>query len=488
MARPLRRCIVVTLLVPLGAVACSADDLQSTDGSTVASSGSLASSGPPPEPEPVARCTASAVAEGAEPVVVSVWSGMRGRPGEMLQAIVADLNARSDTVEIELRQFENTGLVADAVLAADPSERPVLALMDSVVLGAIADAGIGTPVQACLDEAPDGAPDPTDDMVALAAATYGWHGTQYALPFAASTLVLFYDRARFTEAGLDPDDPPQTLDEVREAAQILISTGTVPRGLVVDDATVGNWTIRQFAARTGQELLAPANGVDGPATDALIDTPATREWMEWLQGMVLDGLASDIGPNPSGADGLMTALDPDNPAAMTVTTCAAIGEVIRLGEAGVYDLDRLGVAMLPGPGSGGMVGGTGLWITSADPDLAARGWEVIRALVGASAQARLAAGTGYLPVTTAALGQAELADAWRRHPQLRVGYDQVLATVVSTATVGMVSPIEQEIVPIIDAAASRVVDGTDAVAALSNADELVQGLLDAAGVVAQPGP
>jgi sn-glycerol 3-phosphate transport system substrate-binding protein len=490
MATPLRHRVTLVLVVALGAAGCtSSDDGGTSAGAAATGTADTAASSAPGAPTQ-GRCTATAAPPDGEPVVVSVWSGMRGRPGETLEEIVVDFNARSTGVQINLRLLDNTAAVAEEVLAAEPSERPVLALMDSVVLGAVAAADVGTPIQACLDEAATGAPDPTEDMVPLALATYRWHDQQLALPFGASTLVLFFDRERFREAGLDPDDPPQTLDELRAAAETLISSGTVPRGLVVDDATVGNWTIRQWAAQTGQDLLAPANGSETFPTDALIDTPATHEWMEWLQGMLRDGLATDIGPNPSGADGLLAALDPETPAAMTVTTCAAIGEVIRVGEAGVYDLERLGVAELPGPGSGGMVGGSGLWITTKDPTLAAAGWEVIQALVGAEAQARLAGATGYLPVTHAALDEPELIEAWREHPQLRIGYDQAIDTPVSTATIGMISQIERELVAVIDDAAIRVVDGADVNEALATAQELAQGLLDAAAVVSsgQSGP
>jgi sn-glycerol 3-phosphate transport system substrate-binding protein len=137
-----------------------------------------------------------------------------------------------------------------------------------------------------------------------------------------------------------------------------------------------------------------------------------------------------------------------------------------------------------------MVGGSGVWITTQDPRLAAAGWEVIQVLVGATVQARLAAATGYLPVTRAALDEPELIEAWRQHPQLRVGYDQTLDTPVSTSTIGMISRIERELVAVIDDVAIRVVDGADVDQALATAQELAQGLLDAAAVMSpgQSGP
>lgn len=41
-----------------------------------------------------------------------------------------------------------------------------------------------------------------------------WHGKTYALPLFSGSYALFYNRALFRQAGLDPDRPPRTWDEV----------------------------------------------------------------------------------------------------------------------------------------------------------------------------------------------------------------------------------------------------------------------------------
>ncbi|NLN28128.1 MAG: ABC transporter substrate-binding protein [Firmicutes bacterium] len=46
----------------------------------------------------------------------------------------------------------------------------------------------------------------------------------YGLPFNLDTRVLFYNRALFREAGLDPDRPPQTWDDLRHTASRLTRT------------------------------------------------------------------------------------------------------------------------------------------------------------------------------------------------------------------------------------------------------------------------
>ncbi len=44
---------------------------------------------------------------------------------------------------------------------------------------------------------------------------YTVQGTQYAMPFNTSGPVLYYNKKAFSAAGLDPEQPPTTLDEVR---------------------------------------------------------------------------------------------------------------------------------------------------------------------------------------------------------------------------------------------------------------------------------
>ena len=46
-------------------------------------------------------------------------------------------------------------------------------------------------------------------------------GEYYALPTAVRSLALFWNKRIFDQAGLDPDDPPETLDELMEVAAAL---------------------------------------------------------------------------------------------------------------------------------------------------------------------------------------------------------------------------------------------------------------------------
>ncbi len=48
-----------------------------------------------------------------------------------------------------------------------------------------------------------------------------FEGIQYALPFGGDASAVIYNKALFREAGLDPENPPATWDEFREAAKKL---------------------------------------------------------------------------------------------------------------------------------------------------------------------------------------------------------------------------------------------------------------------------
>jgi multiple sugar transport system substrate-binding protein len=48
-----------------------------------------------------------------------------------------------------------------------------------------------------------------------------WQGKTFALPVNSASYAFFYNKRLFREAGLDPEGPPRTWDEVREFASVL---------------------------------------------------------------------------------------------------------------------------------------------------------------------------------------------------------------------------------------------------------------------------
>ncbi|MBZ2194786.1 ABC transporter substrate-binding protein [Occultella gossypii] len=104
-------------------------------------------------------------------------------------------------------------------------------------------------------------------------------GRIYGVPIAAYTMGLLYNRALFEQAGLDPDDPPQTWEDVRTAAQAIEeSTDAQGFGTMTLDNT-GGWILTTMSYAFGSTMQS-----DDGAT-ATLDNPATTEVLEFYRSL-----------------------------------------------------------------------------------------------------------------------------------------------------------------------------------------------------------
>ncbi len=106
-------------------------------------------------------------------------------------------------------------------------------------------------------------------------------GRMQAVPIAAYGQALHYNRTLFTQAGLDPDDPPSTWDEVRAAAkQIAQRTGQAGYAQMTKDNT-GGWMLTTLAYAYGGRT----EKVDGDKAESTLDTPEMRAVLQDLHDM-----------------------------------------------------------------------------------------------------------------------------------------------------------------------------------------------------------
>ncbi len=106
-------------------------------------------------------------------------------------------------------------------------------------------------------------------------------GNVFGVPTTAYTMGLLYNRALFTEAGLDPDAPPRTWEEVRTAAS-AIATKTDAAGFqtMTLEAT-GGWAL----TTTSYGLGAEVEQLDGETVTANVNNPATTQALEFYRHM-----------------------------------------------------------------------------------------------------------------------------------------------------------------------------------------------------------
>lgn len=102
-------------------------------------------------------------------------------------------------------------------------------------------------------------------------------GNIYGVPYQVYTMGLVYNRALFEKAGLDPDAPPATWDEVREAAKAITDRTDAQGFQVMTAENTGGWNLSAMSYAFGGEM----EDADGNATYA--DTGATAEALEFLR-------------------------------------------------------------------------------------------------------------------------------------------------------------------------------------------------------------
>ena len=94
-----------------------------------------------------------------------------------------------------------------------------------------------------------------------------YKGKTYGIPFQRSTIVLYWNKEAFKEAGLDPDRPPANWTEMTQMASKLVkkdAAGNVTRwGVMVPSTGYAYWMFQAFARQNGQDLM----NRDGNATN-----------------------------------------------------------------------------------------------------------------------------------------------------------------------------------------------------------------------------
>ncbi len=119
-------------------------------------------------------------------------------------------------------------------------------------------------------------------------------GKIWSVPFQRSTAVMYYNKAAFAEAGLDPEAFPKTWAQLQAAAAKLTkrdASGRVTRWGVKMAGDTGNaqWTFGALANQAGHVLMNEAG------TEAYFNSPKAVEALAYWQGLATVQKASPDG-------------------------------------------------------------------------------------------------------------------------------------------------------------------------------------------------
>jgi sn-glycerol 3-phosphate transport system substrate-binding protein len=405
----------------------------------------------------------------AGPVTIELWHSEVASNLEAVNALVDRFNASQDEVKVRA-SFQGTydDAMAKLVASLPTGNVPALMFPGDTYMQLMIDSGAAAPIQDFVDR--DGYD--LSDLDEKGVQYYTSQGTLWAMPFTMEIPLLYYNKITFREVGLDPEKPPQDLEELRQYSEKILKrdgSGNVVRsGIALD---IARWPERILSGN-GELWVDNENGREGRATKVLFDNDTGRWFYQWWHDMIDSGLAFNVGRNPSAADALL-AIAADR-APMAFANTGALRSVIDALEAGVQGVE-VGISPLPGvPGGIGQTSITsyGLWILNVRPkEEQEAAWKFIKWLVEPEQQAEWFAGSGYLPISRSSVDLPAAQDAVARYPLFKEALDLYLnAPATPTSLMAVLGPVKE-----VDEAVYSSVE-----AMLSGAKDPDQALADAA--------
>ena len=365
---------------------------------------------------------------------VAFWHSMGGDiGGKSIPKLASDFNASQTQCYVEpTYQGSYDDSLNKLRAGLQSNDIPAVIQLFDIATRLMVDLKVATPVQNFMDaEGFD-----TSDFEPNVLSYYTIDGTQWSMPFNTSTPLLYYNKDMFKAAGLDPEKPPRTFDEVAEYAAALTQRDDSGNVTVSGGAfAIYGWFVEQLLAVSGAYYANNENGRAGVPTEAVFNSPEGVRILQWWKDMYDAGDFGNFGRTTVDTRNAFLA----GQTAMIIESTATLRGLLD-GSAGKFEL---GTGWLPRPdeaafdNAGTIIGGASLWILNGRPqeeqDCA---WQFIRFVAEPAQQAFWHTESGYFPIRKAGYDEP-LAVEWReKYPQFSMAVEQLHAAPNNTVTQG----------------------------------------------------
>ena len=407
-------------LIAAGALIAGACSDPPTSGGSDVATGDDEGGGDLPE------CPLDALESATGPVEVTLWyGGLNGSAKIAMEDMTAAFNASQDAVVLNASDqgssYEEVYRKYTSAAAADEDQLPDLIYLEDTQLQAMADSGHVLPAEACMEAA-------DYDLTNLEPAVrskYAVNGVIYPGYMNVSTPVLYYNKSHWQQAGLDPEAPPETLDELYDQAVALRDAGVSSKPF---SFKATRWFFETWLTGIGDEIVNENNGRDGLATEATFATAEAEELMEFLAKMNDEGLINVFANTEGGIDQYLALITQESSMLLETSTASttirdALAGTITAEEAGTafdassMDLSVLvpGTGQFPGIEEPGRVfpsGGAFYILNTSEPAMQAGSWTFLEFMLQPENAQLWHLNGGYLPVVKAVQDQPEVEAFW----------------------------------------------------------------------------
>ena len=416
-SRGRRGTVVAVLTAALIAAACSDPPTSGGDGAVAAGDDEGAA---------LPDCPLDALEAADGPVEVTLWyGGLNGSTKVAMDDLVAGFNASQDDVVLNASNqgadYAEVYRKYTSAAAAGTDQLPDMIYLEDTQLQAMADSGQVLPAQACMEAA-------DYDLTSLEPAVRSKYSVDdVLLPgyMNVSTPVLYYNKAHWQQAGLDPEDPPDTLDELYEAAKALKEAGVSDKPF---SFKTSRWFFETWLTGIGGEMVNNDDGRSGLATEATFASPEAEDLMEFLVKMNDEGLLNVFANTEGSIDQYLALITQDSSMLIETSTASttirdALSGAITAEQAGAgFDASSVdlsvvvpGVGAYPGIEAAGRVfpsGGAFYMLNTSEPEEQAASWQFMEYMLDPANAKTWLFGGGYLPVVKAVNEDPEVQAFW----------------------------------------------------------------------------
>jgi len=347
----------------------------------------------PPTPTPAPK-----------PVKITFWYALGGHPGEIFMELVDEFNKTNPY-----------GITVEAVYTGKYAEtaQKVIAALASKTLP---DGGLipAAPLFTCREgnylieeyiKGPEGL-DIEDFWPVL------WDYNKYmgedricSLPFNNSTLVMYYNKELLAQAGLDPDKPPQTWDELVEMAKQIKEK--MPDVWPIETKSP-DWWLKALILQNGGQIVTPDASAPAFASEAGYGA------LEWWKSLIDEKLMPPA--QHKGARDLFIA----GKVAFLFTSTGHVGTVMKGAQF------EWNTAPLPkNKQFGATVGGAALAMFPSTKEREDATWKFLKWLLSPKNCIKFTVGTGYVPIRKSILESPEIKKLFEEKPQYKAGFEQL---------------------------------------------------------------
>jgi|TARA_B100001094_G_scaffold73369_1_gene69647 sn-glycerol 3-phosphate transport system substrate-binding protein len=174
-----------------------------------------------------------------------------GKLTEVVDGIVADFEAENPDIKVNAiysGNYDDTRVRALSALASgDPAQLAVMFSIDAYDL-------IEQDLVMAFDDISGVDKSWLNSFYPALMANGNIEGKTWGIPFQRSTIVAYYNKDLFRAAGLDPEAPPTTWDEIISMGKTLTKDGTY--GLMIPSTGYPYWMFQALAIQNGKEVMS----------------------------------------------------------------------------------------------------------------------------------------------------------------------------------------------------------------------------------------